>query len=169
MTERLNVTDLAAEFYQSHGRTAALLRAAGMERDGRKLYDATEARTVLSAAIDPARATGNRLAGRAGGAVAPEISELSKVRIETERARIRKMQLENDERTGKLVDRATVTEAGEAFAATVRTSIMAVAPKIAPRLVGKTRDEISAALEIELRHALGDLSDVTNFILGGAP
>ncbi len=169
MTERLNITELAAEHHLSNGRAVALLRAAGVERDSRKLFDAMEARAVLSAAIDPARATGNRLAGRAGGAVAPEISELSKVRIETERARIRKMTLENDERTGKLVDRATVTEAGEAFAATVRTSIMAVAPKIAPRLVGKTRDEIAGALEIELRHALGDLSDVTNYILGGAP
>ena len=169
MTERLNTTDLAAEFNLSHGRTAALLRVAGVERDGSKLYDASEARAVLSAAIDPARATGNRIAGRAGGAVAPEISALAAAKLETERARTRKMTLENDVRTGKLIDRALVTEAGEDFAATVRTSIMAVAPKIAARLVGKTRDEIAGALEVELRYALTDLSDVTNYILGGAP
>ena len=166
MTERLNCTDLATEFRMSNGRAANLLRQAGIERDGRKLYDADDAREVLRAAIDPSRAAGNRIAGRGNVSPSPEISELASVRVGTERARARKLELEVALKSNQLVSRVAANEAAIDFATHVRNGFLGLAPKIAAKLVGKSCDDITSILDAAVRETLVTLSDVDNWVLG---
>lgn len=57
-------------------------------------------------------------------------------------------------KAGKLIDRAAVVEMNAKVATLVKTRILAIPSKVAPRLVGKTAPEIAAILTTECREAL---------------
>lgn len=111
---------------------------------------------IVEAIVDPARVSGHAVtrAGRNGS------GELSDARAQYERLRARRLEIENAETEGKLVDRDAVIESLRVIVGEARTAYMALGVRCAPKLVGlEDQKEIVRIIEAETRDVLDGLAN----------
>lgn len=102
--------------------------------------------------------------GEARGGNSELTNTLAKAKAQAELHRARKLELLNAKLEGSLIDRANVTETGARIIAEVRTALLSLGPRIAPKVADKndTR-EIARIVETEVRDVLGNLADEERF------
>ena len=85
-------------------------------------------------------------------------------RSRVEELKAQKLALEIAKAEGRLIDRDAVTESGVRIISAVRTSLLALGYRLAPKVAGKTDPkEIARIVETEVRDVLGVLADETAF------
>lgn len=121
-----------------------------------------EAVKVAQSIADPDRVIGHAAHGRGEGG--GNSSAYADAKAQTELYRAEKFRLQNEKLAGRLIDRQDVTDTGIRILADVRTAFLALGPRVADRLVGKTdAREIARAIEAEARIVLGELADDEKF------
>lgn len=131
---------------------------------GRGGYPFAEACAFISEHADPARIAGHASLGRGDGGNAPATNSLAEARAMAERFRARKLELENAKTEGRLIDRETVTNTGVHIIATVRTAMLALGYRLAPKVANKSDlKDLARIVENEVRDVLGELADPEAF------
>jgi hypothetical protein len=114
--------------------------------------DFAKAVEIVRAVADADRIIGHAANGRGEGATSNAFAE---VKAEEARHRIEKMRLQNERLRGSLVDRADVTETLARMMADLRTAMLAVSGRLAPKLAGQTDVRaIAKNIDAEIRDAL---------------
>ncbi|MGY3618419.1 hypothetical protein [Bradyrhizobium sp. USDA 10063] len=122
--------------------------------------DFAHAVEAVKAIADSDRVIGHAASGRGG--VSNNAYAEAKAQAELHRAR--KLELQNAQLEGRLIDRAAVTETGARIIAEVRTALLAVGHRIANKVAGKSDTrEIARIVEAEVREVLGALADEERF------
>lgn len=138
-------------------------------RSSDKTWPRVKALNAINARKDQTLTTVHR-AGR--GKVNGDVSSvagaahaaLSSAKADAERERHRKLKLDNDRREGNLIDRTKITATAKAIVGTVRTSLLSVPDRVAPKLVGlNDPTEISEILENEIRACLSSIATASTF------
>ena len=157
---RARITDIAAATNINRQRAAQILKAAGMRKDTGGTFLREKAIETINAIKDPALVVGNRAAGRASGASSDAVATLAASKALAEQFRAKKLELEIQQREGKLVPREEVETNARNFATFIRSAFLGMGPSIAPRLVGKSADEISNLIDADVRTILERLANV---------
>jgi hypothetical protein len=117
---------------------------------------------TVRAVVDTDRVIGHAANGRGEGG--NQTSPYAQARAQAELHRARKLELLNAKLEGQLVDRAAVTETGARIIAEVRTALLSLGPRIAPKVADKSDTrEIARIVETEVRDVLGNLADEERF------
>ncbi|MGJ0396291.1 MAG: hypothetical protein ACR65U_08710 [Methylocystis sp.] len=95
------------------------------------------------------------------------LAALASARAASEQARARKLLIEVETKTGKLVSREAAQNAANEFATYTRNSLLGLPAKIAHRFVGvRSAEDAERILDEAIRDELTALSDVDSYVLG---
>ena len=142
---------------------ARAVEIAGLNAIGGK-YDLDAAIKAIADNADPSLIAGHNAAARGdiqGAGSATSILATAKARAEE--ARAAKIELELQLRRGELVERAAVLEAGADLIARVRTTLLSIGFRIAPKVEGLDVQAAAKVINDEIRVALGVLGDADAF------
>lgn len=154
----VTATHLASVTGASRPTAAKLARDAGVREVGGK-FDPEPALTAIRAGLDLDKATGHRLIGNGARLEGGTSSGLTAARERQALASAEAREIANAERRKQLVEREAVVAALADIVVRVRSTVLAVASKSAPK-VAKESDpaRCRAILESDLRAALSDLA-----------
>jgi hypothetical protein len=146
---------------RDHATVHRALTSSGMtEQDAQA--DFAKAVEIVKAVADTDRIIGHAVNGRGEGG--NQTSAYAQAKAQAELHRARKLELLNAKLEGQLVDRAAITETGVRLIAEVRTALLSLGPRIAPKVADKSDTrEIARIVETEVRDVLGNLSDEERF------
>ena len=170
------VFDIRSSFMNGRASIQAIADAAGVDhhtarraialaqlKHGRGGFDLSDALQAIADHADPARIAGHASVGRGEGAGAAT-STLAEARARAEQARADKLELEVQIRRGALVERDAVTATAVDLTARVRTAMLSIGFRLAPKLNGLTDDaSIARAINEEIRATLRELADADHF------
>ncbi|OYX78511.1 MAG: hypothetical protein B7Y77_02255 [Bradyrhizobium sp. 35-63-5] len=142
------------------------LKSAGVQADSVGSVDEAAALAAIAANVDPARTAGHAVGGKgdvaeaSGAATRGKLGTLADAKARSEIARADKLEIENRRRAGELVERAAVERAGVALFTQTRIALLAIASKVAPRLLGIT-DALDAQRIVDeaIREALAAFAE----------
>lgn len=139
----------------------ALHPPADGERGGR--YDHDAAIAAIKGNVSFGHVAEHAASGR-GVVTDASFNSLAGARSRVEMAKAERMELENDVRTGKLVDREAVTATGVELIVRVRTALLSVGTRAAAQVVGKS-DHLAVAeiINATVREVLGELATHDQF------
>jgi hypothetical protein len=125
--------------------------------------DFAKAVEIVKAVADTDRIIGHAVNGRGEGG-GKQTSAYAQAKAQAELHRARKLELLNAKLEGSLVDRENVTVTGARIIAEVRTALLSLGPRIAPKVADKSDTrEIARIVETEVRDVLGNLADEERF------
>lgn len=162
VSKRGTIQEIAEATGVNQATVRRALRAEGLT-PGRGGYAFNDAVEIVKAIADQDRLLGNAASGRGEGG-ATQVSAYSEAKALAERHRARKLELENEATEGRLIPREAVTDTGVGIITAVRTALLAIGTRVAPKLAGKTDlPEIARLIEEEVRTVLGVLADPDRF------
>ena len=154
------VAEIAAELGVDHKTVRRALIAAGFDMTNER-HDRAEAIETVRNIADPARMIGHASHGR--GAPSNTATIIADARARSEIAKAARTELDLEVRRGDLVERVAVLEAGADLIARVRTTLLSIGFRIAPKVEGLSVDQAARIINEELRIALGVLGDSDAF------
>lgn len=171
--EFVTVTRLGETFGLSHRQVRSYLAEAQVPMDSKGRYERIRAEHILRLRKDDSRSVDRAANGQSNTLTtaqaqrAESLAEIADAKQVTEIERARRLKLQNDRLEGELIPRAIVAETGKSFVVKARTALLAVADKVAPRIIGlEDVPAIAAAIQQEIQTALGALADEDAFVLG---
>lgn len=169
--ERANITAISDYASMSRGRVAELLKVSKIRADKNRLYPVADAITALAAFSDAGISIGKQIGADAPPSEVGErnmhLAALASARAASEQARARKLLIEVETKTGKLVSREAAQNAANEFATYTRNSLLGLPAKIAHRFVGvRSAEDAERILDEAIRDELTALSDVDSYVLG---
>ena len=123
-------------------------------------FDHDAALAAIRAEVDPARTAGHAVSGLGDLTPTAPVSAYASARARSEEARASKLELDAALRTGRLVERESVTLALTEIVVRVRTALLGIGTRAAPIVIGKTDMlEIADAINAAARDVLEELAD----------
>lgn len=117
---------------------------------------------MIRSVSDTDRVIGHAAGGRGEGGTSGDTYAAAKAQAELHRAR--KLELQNAKLEGSLVDRQAVTDTGARIFADVRTALLSLGPRIAPKVLDRSdAREVARIVVAEVRDVLSTLADETRF------
>ena len=158
----VTATHLAGITGASRPTAARLAREAGVREVGGK-FDPEPALAAIRAGLDLDKATGHRLIGNGARLEGGTSSGLTAARERQALASAEAREIANAERRKQLVERKAVEAALADVLVRVRSAVLAVAGKSAPKVAAVSDvARCRAILESDLRAALSDLADAAD-------
>ncbi|MCA1401926.1 hypothetical protein [Bradyrhizobium sp. BRP56] len=123
--------------------------------------DFSKAVEVVTAIADTDRVAGHATSGRGEGG---HISELAAAKAEAEKHRARKLELQNAQLEGRLIDRDSVEQTAAQILGDLRVALLAIGVRLAPRVAGMADQKAVARLiEDEIGRTLTSFADPDDF------
>ena len=123
-------------------------------------FDHDAALAAIRDNVDPARTAGHALGGAGDLSPSAPVSAYASARARSEEARAQKLELDAAIRSGRLVERESVTLALVEIVVKVRTALLGIGSRAAPLVIGRTDMlEIAEIINGAARDVLGELSD----------
>lgn len=161
MDQRGIIQKIADECGVDQATVRRALKAANVDAKNPNFETAVQ---IVRAVADSNRVLDHAANGRGEGGD-ETLSPLAKIKVRLGLATARKMELRNARDEGRLIERESVAETGEAMIVYARAAILSLGYRVAPRLIGKSDvKEIAKIIEGEARVVLGALADENNFL-----
>jgi len=135
--------------------------AAANVTEGQAEADFPKAIEIVNAMADSDRVLGHAANGRGEGGTE---SPYSTARAQSETHRARKLELQNAQLEGRLIERAFVEDTTTQILGDLRVALIAVGVRLAPRVAGENdQKSIARIIEDEIRNTLTAFADPDKF------